>query len=673
MKHIKSYILLTWMAVSLVGCKVDDLKDDVNDLKNRVALIEEQVKILNDNVEVMAYVLDTQQKTISKVEPSADKSQFTITLSDGYTMTLTVGKAGEVVPPTISVDENGYWVVNGLSTGVKAVGEDGTTPDYPEFQVKNGEWQFRFGEDGEWKPVEGGNIGGGSLGDQIFESAKVDGDKFVITLANDGGTYELPIVSQLSCEINKDMVGADGYIEFQPGETKTFKVKITGTPLAPVYPSGWRAELEKLDSADENGYNYQLVVYAPEQTSASSLANVVASNISEISVRVNKDVFWAVDKIKVCMEVTYNSLKEKYEAGQAIEINGFSINMESFGAVKQIPDNNTISEDGVYFVENSTSDMVLNASSGINQLVLISESDNKPTLKINSIQTLNGSLLLANVIIDVTANSTFVFDVASDEGNVIINQCDIVGLKLGKGLVTSSNGKNLGLFSIYDSNIKLIDSDANSVNLYLLEKTPVCKKYDFENNIVAYQAGENVAENVVGDKAKLTNFKLFNNNNGCINELILKKNTFIDIRTYTIGSNNKASMSGLVLVKYIGSETQESGGKTYSNDAMLHISNNIYYLSISSDKFSSMFVKYTIYQIGGNIDLRDNIAYAETAGFKYFYTSGTDYVAPEGVTNNYPSLKKEGIFDTGAGATYDFENFKFIPATQYQSYGAQRK
>ena len=37
------------MVVSLVGCKVDDLKDDVNDLKDRVTLIEEQVKILNDN------------------------------------------------------------------------------------------------------------------------------------------------------------------------------------------------------------------------------------------------------------------------------------------------------------------------------------------------------------------------------------------------------------------------------------------------------------------------------------------------------------------------------------------------------------------------------------------------------------------------------------------------
>lgn len=292
MKHIKSYILLTWMAVSLVGCKVDDLKDDVNDLKNRVALIEEQVRILNDNVEVFAYVLDSQQKTISSVTES--DGQYIITLSDGSTMTLTVGKPGSVVQPTISVDENGYWVVNGLSTGVKAVGEDGTTPDYPEFQVKNGEWQVRFGEDGEWKPVEGGNIGGGSLGDQIFESAEVVGDKFVIVLANDRGTYELPIVSQLACEINKDVVGADGYIEFQPGETKTFKVKITGTPLAPVYPAGWRAELVKKETPDANGYNYTLTVYAPAGSRSAT-----ADNTSEIIVRVNQGTLWAVDKLQV--------------------------------------------------------------------------------------------------------------------------------------------------------------------------------------------------------------------------------------------------------------------------------------------------------------------------------------------------------------------------------------
>ena len=180
MKHIKSYILLTWMAVSLVGCKVDDLKDDVNDLKNRVALIEEQVRILNDNVEVMAYVLDPQQKTIRSV--TENNGQYVITLSDGYTMTLNVGKAGSIVQPAISV-ENGCWVVNGLSTGVKAVGENGKDGDgYPEFQVQNGKWQVRFG-DGEWTDVNGGDLGTGtSLGDQFFESASLSEDGTVFTI-----------------------------------------------------------------------------------------------------------------------------------------------------------------------------------------------------------------------------------------------------------------------------------------------------------------------------------------------------------------------------------------------------------------------------------------------------------------------------------------------------------
>lgn len=291
MKYIKSYIFLTLMVVSLVGCKVDDLKDDVNDLKDRVTLIEEQVKILNDNVEVMAYVLDTQQKTISKVEPSADKSQFTITLSDGYTMTLTVGKAGEVVPPTISVDENGYWVVNGLSTGVKAVGENGKDGDgYPEFQVENGKWQVRFG-DGEWSEVPGGDLGTGeSLGDQFFESASLSEDGTVFTiLRTDGTEYALPVAAALTCEIE------DAPATFAYNAVRDFGVKISGgEPLAPVYPAGWRAELVKKETPDADGYNYTLTVYAPAGSRSAT-----ADNTSEIIVRVNQGTLWAVDKLQV--------------------------------------------------------------------------------------------------------------------------------------------------------------------------------------------------------------------------------------------------------------------------------------------------------------------------------------------------------------------------------------
>lgn len=289
MKHIKSYILLTWMAVSLVGCKVDDLKDDVNDLKNRVTLMEEQVKILNDNVEVFAYVLDSQQKTISSVTES--DGQYIITLSDGSTMTLTVGKPGSVVQPTISVDENGYWVVNGLSTGVKAVGEKGKDGDgYPEFQVENGKWQVRFGS-GEWSDVPGGDLGTGtSLGDQFFESASLSEDGTVFTiLRTDGTEYALPVAAALTCEIK------DAPATFAYDEVKDFDVKISGgEPLAPVYPAGWRAELVKKETPDADGYNYTLTVYAPAGSRSAT-----ADNTSEIIVRVNQGTLWAVDKLQV--------------------------------------------------------------------------------------------------------------------------------------------------------------------------------------------------------------------------------------------------------------------------------------------------------------------------------------------------------------------------------------
>lgn len=293
MKHIKSYILLTWMAVSLVGCKVDDLKDDVNDLKNRVALIEEQVRILNDNVEVMAYVLDPQQKTIRSV--TENNGQYVITLSDGYTMTLNVGKAGSIVQPAISV-ENGCWVVNGLSTGVKAVGENGKDGDgYPEFRVQKGKWQVRFG-DGEWTDVNGGDLGtGASLGDQFFESASLSDDGTVFTIVGTKGqVYTFPVVASLVCEINVN----ETVVEFDYDSVQEFDVKISGgEPLAPIYPAGWRAELTKKEADNADEYNYTLTVYAMLSSRVAT-----ADNTSDIVVRVNNGTLWAVDKLQVKMK-----------------------------------------------------------------------------------------------------------------------------------------------------------------------------------------------------------------------------------------------------------------------------------------------------------------------------------------------------------------------------------
>lgn len=293
MKYIKSYIFLTLMVVSLVGCKVDDLKDDVNDLKDRVALIEEQVKLLNDNVEVLAYVLDPQQKTIKSV--TENNGQYVITLSDGSVMTLTIGQLGTIVQPEISVDNNGYWVVNGNPTGVKAVGEDGKNGEgYPEFQVEEGKWQVRFGESG-WSDVPGGDLGTGSLGDQFFESASLSEDGTVFTIVGtEGQVYTFPVVASLVCEIN----GNETVVEFDYDSVQEFDVKISGgEPLAPIYPAGWRAELTKKEATGADGYNYTLTVYAVLSSRAAT-----ADNASEIVVRVNNGTLWAVDKLQVKMK-----------------------------------------------------------------------------------------------------------------------------------------------------------------------------------------------------------------------------------------------------------------------------------------------------------------------------------------------------------------------------------
>lgn len=290
MKYIKSYIFLTLMVVSLVGCKVDDLKDDVNDLKDRVTLIEEQVKLLNDNVEVLAYVLDPQQKTIKSV--TENNGQYVITLSDGSVMTLTIGQPGTIVQPEISVDNNGYWVVNGNPTGVKAVGEDGKNGEgYPEFRVEEGKWRVRFGESG-WSDVPGGDLGTGtSLGDQFFESASLSDDGTVFTIVGTKGqVYTFPVVASLVCEIN----GNETVVEFDYDSVQEFDVKISGgEPLAPIYPAGWRAELTKKEAVGTDEYNYTLIVYAPVGSKA------MADNTSEIVVRVNQGTLWAVDKLQV--------------------------------------------------------------------------------------------------------------------------------------------------------------------------------------------------------------------------------------------------------------------------------------------------------------------------------------------------------------------------------------
>lgn len=649
MKYIKSYILLALMTFSVTGCKIDDLKDDVNDLKDRVTLMEEQVKILNDNVEVMAYVLDPQQKTISSV--TENEGQYVITLSDGTVLTLTAGAPGTVQTPSISVDENGYWVVNGISTGVKAKGEDGANGDgIPEFRLENGVWQVRFGSDGAWTPVEGGNLGEGSMGDQIFELATVTGDKFVVVLANEGGTYELPIVAQLTCVIDKTGQGADGYFNFQSGESKTFKVKIEGEgePLAPVYPYAWRAELEKLGAADENGYNYQLVVYAPAQTAASS--RVTADNTSEISIRAHKGAFWAVDKIKVQLPKAYDSNYAQFMDGAEMEVNGYAFSKESLGitdeqAVKIVTENTDITESGVYFVnaDNVEFTYSLNKENKVDYLVILPYSGDKhATLTVKNQIYLNKIFICQNVDMKYTASSSYPLRIQpGTPANVILNNCKVEGLKAGSGFAMPNAADNGSLerFSVVSCDFNIGDTNGQALNLV---NNMDCGTFEFENNIV-YRS-------VPKTEGMALNFKLLNAQSRTLNSLVFNNNTIVGLESTT---------TAMIYANQINE---------------IDIRNNIFW-NTEMDA-NSMFIRYRINMPDeSKAKGENNIGYTGTGGktFKVCFTdSGAGITCPSGIPNGAADFQKSDIFDVNDANSFNTATGVFVPAASYQSYGAQR-
>ena len=681
-KYFKSYILFALMALTFAGCKTDDLKDDLDDLKDRVTLLEEQVKILNDNLEVLAYVLNPDNKTINRVIEEEDGA-FTIVLSDNQELRLEIGSQGSVSEPSITVSEDGYWVINDEKTQNKAIGKDGDNL-IPEFKIEGGKWKVRFGEKGKWEDVAG-DYSVSEAGDQFFESAKVEGDNFVITAKNGTTKYVMPIVAGLTCAINKENPAPtpSGYYEIKAGEKKDFDVEITGDGrlLAPIYPEGWRAELTPQTEAGK----YTLTVYAP-LSSTSTLSRATANNSEEVVVRANKGVFWAVDKIKVRLPKVYTSEKEKYDDGLPIEVNGFSIDPAVYGASKSLPEGNSISEGGVYFITDASqtsktaTEITLNIANGIDKLVIINESSSKSTLKIDSKQTLKGTLALNNLEVKAFdssgATKDYVFDIEGNSNiNIVLYKCVIKGLVANKGLVKSTNKGSIETFSIHSSDFVLTNMGETTANdeMNIVADVVNCKVYSFCDNIMAYNLPSPSSN-------KISNFKLFRNNtDGVINSLSLNNNTFINIT-----ANSSSSALGLFYLNYIGTATRketitykDNKGVEHTKEvdiaegAVLEMTKNICYFTIDMEK-NSFFIRHKCYQIRGEIKVEDNIAgyvKGEKESFKNFYTSVTNGQAnsPEGVKNDITA--KENIFEENG---LEWNTFTFKPTAEFSSYGAQR-
>ena len=114
MKYYKSFILFSLFALAFVSCNTDDLERDIDALKDRVTNVEAQVQQLNDEMNIIRVLLDG-NKTITDYSINGDT--YTLTLSNGETLTLTPGVTGGNYP-SIEIGANGNWFIGGTDTGV---------------------------------------------------------------------------------------------------------------------------------------------------------------------------------------------------------------------------------------------------------------------------------------------------------------------------------------------------------------------------------------------------------------------------------------------------------------------------------------------------------------------------------------------------------------------------
>ena len=258
----KITIFIAAIALTLSSCSsIADLDDRLSRLEARVKAIENILPTLNSNIEALVNI--SNKNSIASVE--SVNGRYKLTLANGEVINLTQGSVGASNAPLVSIDKDGYWMVdyqdgNGYSyilnngNKVKAIGEDGKTPKFGVSE--EGYWTVSYNDGKDWETVC--DVNGQPVtavpsegADEYFEDVKVEDDKFIVVLKS-GERISIPIVPDFMFIVN----GITDIQEFSSGELKSYTVVSKGVLTASVItkPAGWEVTL----------LEEQLIVVAPE-------------------------------------------------------------------------------------------------------------------------------------------------------------------------------------------------------------------------------------------------------------------------------------------------------------------------------------------------------------------------------------------------------------------------
>ena len=366
------------LALVFVACDTDDLEKDIDALKDRVASVEAQVQRLNDEMNILRVALDG-NKTITNYSINGDT--YTLTLSNGETLTLTQGEVGDNYP-SIDISEDGYWVIAGNKTEWRAKAKDGEDATItPQFKIdKNpdadGKKYWWVSYDGStWKVLENGLAEGENNNPPLINKVEVKDGYFNVTIGDQ--VYQIPVVEGLECAINAEGL-VDGLWTIAGGVEASFSVKVNladGDLVRVNAPADWNAKVSEYSA----GATDVIITLIPPITPSECI----------IVVEVTRGVNTASDQIKA--KTISDSYWAEYQAGFDIKIGDVVINKFDYPNAKLLQDGETVPATGVYFIADGAT---VKKSGPVTDLVLIAEKkDNKYSSKIST----TGNISLGNL------------------------------------------------------------------------------------------------------------------------------------------------------------------------------------------------------------------------------------------------------------------------------------
>lgn len=453
---IYKYIGVALMVLALGACKTDDLERDIDALKDRVTAMEAKVDRLNESMNMIRVALDG-NKTIQSYTENEDGS-YTLTLSDGNTITLTQGETGATdVYQEVSISTDGNWVIGGVETkhhAVAADGEPGVTPQFRLAMESEGKYYWEVNYDGEltWEEVknqQGTRVyasasGSSSVAGPIASAApNATGDKFEITLTGSDTKYEIPIVSGLACAIKEPNPEnmENGYWIVPTNTGATTSIDLKGEAVLISAPEGWT-----VTASIDNSNPTTLSVTPPNQDGAEGV----------IILQVHKGLHWAIDQIKVRSKKVITSWKAEYEQG-GFYIGDELVNSETYPTLANegnlIEDGGTISNSGVHFIKGGAAISISSSSiENTDPLVIVGDDpNNPPTITLGGYFYSSGNLLCKNV--KLVRTGTYMFNVKNDVNKVIFDQCEI---ELSGSFGYSGNSKTIVDFQFVNNKVKFI-------------------------------------------------------------------------------------------------------------------------------------------------------------------------------------------------------------------------